>query len=86
MESGFVTSQARAGQETERANTAEAEVARLEQAVHTKSSQGHGWQQELHQAQQDLLAAQVLPTLLLCSSLCPCPVFIANSSPQFQSQ
>ena len=59
VETFLVMLQARAGQETERANTAEAEVARLEQAVHNKSSEGRGWQQQLHQAQHDLLAAQV---------------------------
>ena len=74
VESCLVMLQALARQETERANTAETEVARLEQAVHNKSSEGRGWQQQLHQAQQDLLAAQVLPTLLLCSSLWPCTV------------
>ena len=54
--------QAYADQETERANKAEAEVGRLEQEVQSRSSEGHGWQAELHQAQQDLLVAQVLVT------------------------
>ena len=52
--------QERASQQTERANNAETEVARLQQEVQSRSSEGHGWQAELHQAQQDLLAAQVL--------------------------
>lgn len=52
--------QERARQQTERANSAEAQVARLQQEVQSRSSEGHGWQAELHQAQQDLLAAQVL--------------------------
>lgn len=72
-EACVVILQAQAGQQTERANTAEAEVARLQQAVQTKSSEGRGWQQELQQAHLDLHAAQVSLTQLLCLSLCTSP-------------
>ena len=62
LSSALSVMQALASQETDRANTADTEVARLEQEV--QSSEGSGWYRELQQAQQDLLVAQVLFTHL----------------------
>ena len=70
--------QAHATEETERANTAEAEVGRLGQQLQDKSSEGQGWQQQLQQAQQDLSAASVPLTLTRCFAclliLCLAPI------------
>ena len=57
-----IAMQARAEQETERANTAEAEVSRLQQELQSKSSKGRERQVQLEQAQHDLSAAQVSRT------------------------
>ena len=55
----LVMVQAFAGQETDRADSAEAQVASLNEEVRSRSSEGRAWFQQLQQAQQDLLAAQV---------------------------
>ena len=64
--------QAFAGQETDRADSAEAQVASLSQQVQSRSSEGRAWFAQLQQAQQDLLAAQVafkhMPAC--CARLC----------------
>lgn len=73
IESSLVLVQAFVSQETERANRAEAQVGRLEQEVQGRHIEGREWYQELQQAQQDLLAAQVL---LTHQAAVPIPIFV----------
>lgn len=62
LQSCLTIVQARATQEVERADTAEAEVGRLGQELQDKRSEGQGWELELQQAQENLLAARVCLT------------------------
>ena len=64
---GLVVVQAHVGQQTERATSAEAQVASLNQEVRSRSSEGLAWFQQLQQAQQDLLAAQVFTVTCLAA-------------------